>query len=91
VSTVTEEPNEQGAVDMGVAPEFLPGQAQFNDPAARDRFTKAWEVSLPAVGTGAHLVEILKRCKSGQIKALYVLGENPLATLPASMEVRAAL
>ncbi|MBI3355297.1 MAG: molybdopterin-dependent oxidoreductase [Nitrospirae bacterium] len=91
VNTVTEEPNEQGAVDMGVAPEFLPGQARFDDPAARDRFEKAWEVSLPAVGTGAHLVEILKRCKSGQIKALYVLGENPLATLPASMEVRAAL
>ena len=91
VNTVTEEPNEQGAVDMGVAPEFLPGQARFDDAATRDRFAKAWEVSLPTVGTGAHLVEILKRCKSGQIKALYVLGENPLATLPASMEVRAAL
>ena len=43
------------------------------------------------IGSGAHLVEILKKCKSGQIKALYVLGENPLATFPASMEVRAAL
>lgn len=91
VNTVTEEPNEQGAVDMGVAPEFLPGQARFDDPAARDRFAKAWETSLPAVNAGAHLVEILKRCKSGHIKALYVIGENPLATLPASMEVRAAL
>ncbi len=91
VNTVTEEPNEQGAVDMGVAPEFLPGQARFDDAATRDRFAKVWGVSLPAVGTGVHLVEILKRCKSGQIKALYVLGENPLATLPASMDVRAAL
>ncbi len=91
VNTVTEEPNEQGAVDMGVAPEFLPGQARFDDAATRDRLAKVWEASLPAVGTGAHLIEILKRCRSGQIKALYVLGENPLATLPASMEVRAAL
>ena len=91
VNTVTEEPNEQGAVDMGVAPEFLPGQARFDDPAARDRFAKAWEASLPPTGSSAHLIEILKRCRSGQIKALYVLGENPLATLPASMEVRAAL
>lgn len=91
VNTVTEEPNEQGAVDMGVAPEFLPGQARFDDPSARDRFASAWETSLPSVGSGAHLVEILKRCKSGQIKALYVLGENPLETFPASMEVRAAL
>jgi formate dehydrogenase alpha subunit len=91
VNTVTEEPNEQGAVDMGVAPEFLPGQAPFGDPAARERFAKAWGVALPDPGPPAHLVEILKRCKNGQIKALYVIGENPLATLPASLEVRAAL
>ena len=91
VSTVTEEPNEQGAVDMGVAPEFLPGQFRFDDPIARERYAKAWDAPLPSVGTGSHLVDILKGCKSGKIKALYVLGENPLATLPASMEVRAAL
>jgi formate dehydrogenase (NADP+) alpha subunit len=91
VNTVTEEPNEQGAVDMGAAPEFLPGQASFNDQTARDRFAKAWDVTLPEAGSGANLVEILKRCRSGQIRALYVIGENPLATLPASMEVRAAL
>ena len=48
VNTVTEEPNEQGAVDMGVAPEFLPGQARFDDPAARDRFASAWDASLPS-------------------------------------------
>ena len=91
VNTLTEEPNEQGAVDMGVAPEFLPGQARFDDQAARDRFAKAWDVTLPAAESGAHLVEILNRCRSGQIRALYVIGENPLATMPASMEVRAAL
>ena len=91
VNTVTEEANEQGAVDMGVASEFLPGQAHFDDPTARDRFAKAWDASLPAAGTMTHLVDILARCKSGEVKALYVIGENPLATLPASLEVRAAL
>jgi formate dehydrogenase alpha subunit len=91
VSTVTEEPNEQGAVDMGVAPEFLPGQARFDDKSARDRFATAWDAPLPSAGTGAHLVDILNRCRSGQIKALYVLGENPLGTFPASMDVRTAL
>jgi len=91
VNTVTEEPNEQGAVDMGVAPEFLPGQARFDDPAARERFAKAWDAALPVSSAGSSLVDILKGCKSGRIKALYILGENPLETLPASMEVRAAL
>ncbi|MCC6968331.1 MAG: molybdopterin-dependent oxidoreductase [Nitrospira sp.] len=91
VTTVTEEVNEQGAIDMGVAPEFLPGQARFDDPGARERFGKAWEVTLPAIGTGANLSEIFARIHKGQIKALYVIGENPLATLPASMDVKGAL
>ena len=47
VDTVTEEINEQGAVDMGAVPEFLPGQARFDDPAARQRFEQAWDVTLP--------------------------------------------
>jgi predicted molibdopterin-dependent oxidoreductase YjgC len=91
VNTVTEEPNEQGAVDMGVAPEFLPGLASFDDQTMRDKLAKAWDATLPTAGSGAHLTEILNRCRSGHIRALYVVGENPLATLPASMEVRAAL
>jgi len=95
INTVTEEVNEQGAVDMGVAPEFLPGQARFDDEAARARFAKAWggesPASLPAARGGARLIEILDKCRSGEIKALYLIGENPLATLPASMNVKAAL
>jgi len=91
VNTLTEEINEQGAVDMGAAPEFLPGQARFDDGAARDKFAKAWGAALPATGSGANLMEILERCRSGEIKALYVIGENPLATLPTSREVKAAL
>ncbi len=95
INTVTEEANEQGAVDMGVAPEFLPGQARFDDEAARTRFAKAWggeaPASLPPAGSGARLAEILEKCRSGEIKALYLIGENPLATLPSSMNVKAAL
>ena len=36
-------------------------------------------------------MEILERCRAGQIKALYLVGENPLATLPAGSGVREAL
>jgi formate dehydrogenase alpha subunit len=74
-----------------VAPEFLPGQARFDDPNARQRWEQAWDVTLPAATSGANLLQILERCRRGQIKALYVVGENPLATLPASAGVKAAL
>jgi formate dehydrogenase alpha subunit len=91
VGTVTEEPNEQGAVDMGAAPEFLPGQARYDNEQARARFAKAWEATLPSASGGVSLMEILDRCRSGRIKALYVVGENPLGTLPAAADVHGAL
>ncbi len=96
LATVVEEANEQGALDLGVAHEFLPGQVSFDDPAARAKFAKAWgtpdqPASLPASGQGASLTDILDRCRSGQIKALYLIGENPLETLPASFNVKGAL
>lgn len=90
VNALAEEVNEQGAVDMGVAPELLPGQASYADESARARFAAAWKVPLPEA-PGASLMEILERCRRGEIKALYLVGENPLATLPASTGVREAL
>ncbi len=90
VNALPEEANEQGAVDMGVAPELLPGQASYADEAARAKFAGAWNTALPT-GAGTHLMEILERCRLGEIKALYLVGENPLATLPASTGVREAL
>ena len=92
INALPEEANEQGAVDMGVAPELLPGQASYADEEARVRFAQAWQTTLPTgPAAGANLMEILARCRRGAIKALYVVGENPLATLPASTGVREAL
>jgi formate dehydrogenase alpha subunit len=91
INTVTEEANEQGAVDMGALPEFLPGQVPSGSDEARTKFSKAWSTPLPNKGGGAGLMDILKKCRNGEIKALYVIGENPLGTLPASAEVKAAL
>jgi len=91
VNALPEEANEQGAVDMGVAPELLPGQALYADEDARARLATAWRGSLPPPDPGATLMEIVKRCREGRIKALYLVGENPLATLPASTGVREAL
>ncbi len=91
INTFIEEANEQGAVDMGVAPEFLPGVVSFTDVQARDTFNQAWSTNLPDAQQGGHLIDILERCRSGEIKALYVVGENPLETLPASFSVKEAL
>ncbi|MFQ5781094.1 MAG: molybdopterin oxidoreductase family protein, partial [Nitrospiria bacterium] len=91
---ICEENNEQGAVDMGGVPEFLPGQIPFASPSARQRFSSEWHAALPdsADGrTGLTLPEMIEAANRGEIKALYVVGENPLGSLPASMKVQEAL
>jgi len=90
INTFIEEGNEQGAVDMGVAPEFLPGPVAWDSPA-HQKFSDAWGMPLPSAQSGRSLVDILDACRAGHIKALYVVGENPLATLPKSFGVEEAL
>jgi formate dehydrogenase alpha subunit len=92
INDLPEESNEQGAVDMGVAPELLPGQMDYSDADARGKFERAWNAPLPTGDAASgNLMEILERCRQGKIKALYLVGENPLATLPAGAGVREAL
>ena len=91
INTFAEEGNEQGAVDMGVAPEFLPGPIAYEHAAAQQKFSEAWGAALPDAQAGKSLIEILEDCRAGKIKALYVVGENPLATLPKSFGVEEAL
>lgn len=91
VNTFVEESNEQGAVDMGVAPEFLPGPVGYEDSTARRKFSEAWGMDAAGAQPGQSLVEIIENCRAGKIKALYVVGENPVATLPKSYGVEEAL
>jgi formate dehydrogenase alpha subunit len=87
---ICEENNEQGGVDMGGVAEFLPGQVSATSFSHRARFGAAWSATLPE-GRGLTLPEMIAQAAAGQIKALWVVGENPLGTLPASMGVREAL
>jgi len=90
VMALQEENNEQGVIDFGATPEYLPGPAPIDDPAARLRAGALWQAEIPST-PGATLAEILERARSGSIKALYIIGENPIETLPASMRVAEAL
>ena len=89
INTFAEEGNEQGAVDMGVAPEFLPGPVPYAQ--AHRKFSEAWDATLPDPPSGRTLIDVLEACRAGTIKALYLVGENPLATLPKSFGVEDAL
>jgi formate dehydrogenase alpha subunit len=87
---LAEENNDQGAIEMGAVAEFLPGPCEGADPAELDRIMSSWGSDLPPSG-GASLVEMLDRAGAGILKAMFIVGENPAASLPAQVRVQDSL
>ena len=71
--------NSRGAADMGLLPDLLPGYAAVADSAAREAFGKLWGVPLPE-RPGLTAREMLDAAIAGKLKALYVVGANPVKT-----------
>jgi len=90
VYPIIRESNAQGACDMGVLPNFLPGYQSVVDAGVRRRFEEWWGVDLPAK-PGLTAVEIIEQAKEGKIKGLYVVGENPVLSFPNSSLVSEAM
>ncbi len=79
--------NSQGAADMGLFPDRLPGYAPVSDAGARARLSELWGASLPekpGLGTAQML-------EWGTLKGLYVLGADPAAEYPGSRPTLEAL
>jgi formate dehydrogenase major subunit len=69
--------NVQGGGDMGAIPNRLVGfQDWTTDPAVRERFEKAWGVTLEPK-YGRHLTQIFEGIEDGIVRAVYAIGENP--------------
>lgn len=68
--------NVQGACDMGGLPEVFTGYQRVDDKAALSKFEKAWRVKLNS-RPGLTVTEIIDSILDGEIKALYIMGENP--------------
>ena len=82
--------NVQGACDMGALPNLYPGYQRADDPANQAKFEKAWGVRLSS-RPGLTITDQLIQARNGSIKALYIIGEDPLTTDPNTEHVRQAL
>jgi len=69
--------NVQGACDMGGLPNVLPGYQAVTDEGVREKFAKAWKVSKLPANVGLTVTEMTAKA-GDSIKALYIMGENPL-------------
>ena len=82
--------NVQGACDMGCLPGLLPGYQSVSDAEGRAVFEKAWNCRVPA-DAGMTAPEMLERALDGTLKALFIMGENPMMSEPDTAHVGAAL
>ncbi|NLN08729.1 MAG: formate dehydrogenase subunit alpha, partial [Methanoculleus thermophilus] len=77
--------NVQGACDMGALPNVYTGYQKVTDEATRKKFIEAWGVDDIAEGkvgyTVTELINVLAD-KPGEIKGLYIMGENPMLSDP---------
>jgi len=82
--------NVQGACDMGGLPNVFPAYQQVANEDAKKKFEAAWK-SVLSPKPGLTLVEIMNAAGKGNIKALYIMGENPLLSDPDLHHVQESL
>ena len=82
--------NVQGASDAGLIPMVMPDYQPVSDRQVKAAFEELW--STPLSGKpGLTVVEIMDAIYAGQIKGMYILGENPAMSDPDLNHARAAL
>ncbi len=82
--------NVQGASDAGLIPMVFPDYQRVDDIGARERFEALWGTSLDPQ-PGLTVVEIVNAILAGEIRGMYIMGENPAMSDPNLHHARAAL
>ncbi len=82
--------NVQGANDAGATPVYYPGYQRVDDPVARARFEAAWGVPL-SPHVGMNLPTMMEAMQRGEVKGLYVMGEDIVISEPDVSTLEAGL
>ncbi len=82
--------NVQGSSDMGCSPNLYPGYQRVTVPAVRERFEELWGVKLSG-REGLMANEMLDAALAGKVRALYIMGENPVLSDPDTGHTKKAL
>lgn len=83
--------NVQGACDVGCLVDVLPGYQRVTDDKARKKLAKTWKVDSLPTEVGLTIVEATHAAMAGKVRAMYVMGENPMMSDPNTNHVEQAL
>ena len=86
---IARENNQIGAWDMGTVPDELPGRQSLGSETARKKWEQAWKAKL-SPDQGLNIINMIEEAEKDNLKALYVMGENPLRSLPQPERIRKA-
>jgi len=81
--------NSRGAADMGILPDRLPGYIPLSDAVERERFRKLWGGEISNT-PGLSARSMMDAAVAGKLKALYVVGANPVKTFGIAQPDRLA-
>ncbi len=90
IYVLAKENNQLGAMDMGAVPDLLPGRQPIGNHAARKIWEENWRINI-SPDPGLNLVQMIEAAERGNLKALYIMGENPLRAMPQPDRVKNAL
>ena len=82
--------NVQGACDLGALPNTYPAYAKVTDPKAREFFESVWKTPL-SPNLGYQIPEMFNQAVKGNLKAMYIMGEDPVLSDPDANHVKRAL
>ena len=82
--------NVQGASDAGLVPMFYPDYRAVEEAETRRRFEDVWDMALDS-RRGLTVMEIMDAVHAGQIKGIYIMGENPAMSDPDVQHAREGL
>lgn len=82
--------NVQGACDMGCLPDVYPGYQKVEEKEVQEKFEKAWGTEL-SPNKGMKMPEMMESARKGDLKALYIMGENPVHSEPDCKNIKEAL
>lgn len=85
--------NVQGACDMGALPNVYTGYQAVTDPDTREKFAAAWGCPIESLSPrpGLTVVEMTHAAHRGDVRAMLIMGENPIVGDPDSQHVQEAL
>jgi len=83
--------NVQGACDLGGLPNVYSGYQVVTLPAVKEKFEQAWGVEGLSDQVGMTVTDMVSAAGDGRLRALYVLGENPMLSDPDINHVRHCL